>query len=166
MHRDIGQPCLRQIRIRSGGGIVASDPVRIATPAPAMNMSPLPAGFAALALVAAALIAPATQAADTPSASAGDSCIALSEDQQIVRAGADRDVLLRNGDQHYRVVFTSSCSSAVTSRRLAFETQGESNQLCGGSRSELKTDRASCTVERIEPLEATTFKRMARQRSR
>ncbi|MBM9912311.1 hypothetical protein JJ682_01445 [Stenotrophomonas lactitubi] len=131
-----------------------------------MNMSSLPAGFAALALIAAALIAPASQAADTPPATTGDSCIALSEDQQIVRAGADRDVLLRNGDQHYRVIFTASCNSAVTSRRLAFETQGESNQLCGGSRSVLKTDRASCTVERIEPLEAATFQRMARQRSR
>ncbi|MGG6341877.1 hypothetical protein ACQ5SA_01350 [Stenotrophomonas indicatrix] len=130
-----------------------------------MNTSSLPAGFAALALVAAALIAPVARAADSPSATTGDSCIALSEDQQIVRAGADRDVLLRNGDQHYRVVFTNSCKSAVTSRRLAFETQGESNQLCDGSRSELKTDRANCAVERIEPLEAATFKRMARQRS-
>jgi len=166
MHRDIGQPCLRQIRILSGGVIVTSDPVRIATLAPAMNMPSLPAGFAALILSTAALIAPAAQAADTPSASADDSCIALSEDHQIVRASADRDVLLRNGDQHYRVVFKASCSGAVTSRRLAFETQGESNQLCGGSRSVLKTDRASCTVERIEPLEAATFKRMARQRSR
>lgn len=131
-----------------------------------MNMSSLPAGFAALALVTAVLIAPAAQAADTPPASTGDSCIALSEDQQIVRAGADRDVLLRNGDQHYRVVFTASCSSAVTSRRLAIETQGQGNQLCGGSRSVLKTDRASCTIERVEPLEATAFQRMARQRSR
>jgi len=131
-----------------------------------MNVTSLPAGFAALVLSTAALIAPAAQAADTPSASAGDSCIALSEDQQIVRAGADRDVLLRNGDQHYRVVFKASCSSAVTSRRLAFETQGESNQLCADSRSALKTDRASCPVERIEPLEAATFQRMARQRSR
>jgi len=135
-----------------------------------MNVTSLPAGFAALVLSTAALIAPAAQAAaqaaDTPSASAGDSCIALSEDQQIVRAGADRDVLLRNGDQHYRVVFKASCSSAVTSRRLAFETQGESNQLCADSRSALKTDRASCTVERIEPLEAAAFQRMARQRSR
>lgn len=131
-----------------------------------MNMSSLPAGFAALALITSALIAPVAQAADTPPATTGDSCIALSEDQQIVRAGADRDVLLRNGDQHYRVVFTRTCSSAVTSRRLAFETQGESNQLCGDSRSELKTDRASCTVDRIEPLEAATFKRMARQRGR
>lgn len=131
-----------------------------------MNVTSLPAGFAALVLSTAALIAPAARAADTPSASAGDSCIALSEDQQIVRAGADRDVLLRNGDQHYRVVFKASCNGAVTSRRLAFETQGESNQLCAGSRSVLKTDRASCTVERIEPLEAATFQRMARQRSR
>jgi len=166
MHRDIGQPSLRQIRIRSGGVIVAPDPVRIATPAPAMNMPSLPTGFAALALITAALVAPAAQAADTAPATTGDSCIALSENQQIVRAGADRDVLLRNGDQHYRVVFTASCSSAVTSRRLAFETQGQSNQLCGGARSELKTDRASCTVERIEPLEATAFNRIARQRSR
>ncbi|WP_447945064.1 hypothetical protein [Stenotrophomonas indicatrix] len=131
-----------------------------------MNMPSLPAGFAALALITATLIAPVAQAADTPAASTGDSCIALSEDQQIVRAGADRDVLLRNGDQHYRVVFKTSCNNAVTSRRLAFETQGESNQLCGDSRSELKTDRANCTVERIEPLDAAAFKRMARQRSR
>jgi hypothetical protein len=131
-----------------------------------MNMSSLSAGFAALALITAALAAPAAQAADTAPATTGDSCIALSEDQQIVRAGADRDVLLRNGDQHYRVVFTASCNSAVTSRRLAIETDGQSNQLCGGSRSVLKTDRASCTIERVEPLEADTFKRIARQRSR
>lgn len=124
-----------------------------------MNILPL-----AIALAASALLAPAAYAAETPAA--GDSCIALGEDQQIVRAGADRDVLLRNGDQHYRVVFTSSCSSAVTSRRLAFETKGSSDQLCGGAHSVLQTDRASCTVERIEPLDAAVFKRLARQRSR
>ncbi|MEG0186398.1 MAG: hypothetical protein RR704_23425 [Stenotrophomonas sp.] len=131
-----------------------------------MNMPLLHTGFAALVLVAGALAAPAAQAADAPAATSSESCIALNEDQQIIRAGADRDVLLRNGDQHYRVVFTASCNSAVTSRRLGFETQGESSQLCGGSRSVLKTDRASCTVERVEPLEAATFQRMARQRSR
>jgi len=116
-------------------------------------------------LLLAACVVPASSAQAAEPATPTD-CITLSADQQVVRNRADRDVLLRNGDQHYRVVFTRTCSSAVTSRRLAFETQGQSNQLCGGSRSVLKTDRASCTVERIEPLEAATFQRMARQRSR
>lgn len=129
-----------------------------------MNMPRLHALIAAAALSAGALSATAT-AADAPAASAGD-CVQLGNDQQLVRANASRDVLLRNGSEHYRVHFQEDCSKAAYSRKLAFSTDGQPGQVCGAGRTQLQTDNGQCTVARVETIDADTFKQKARQRSR
>ncbi|GAB2314702.1 hypothetical protein QAD16_05450 [Stenotrophomonas geniculata] len=151
---------MRQIRICSGGGILGSDPARIAAPCPAMNLSSL---LIPLALSAVTLLASSAHAANTPPAQ----CVSLAGEQQIVRAGADKNILLRSGEDHYVVHFRNSCPSAVLATRLGFKTDGkEADQLCSEGRSALDTGRGSCEVARIEPIDAERFKREARRRSR
>lgn len=151
---------MRQIRKGAGGGIVGSDPVRIATPCSPMNIRSL---LIPLTLSAATLLASPAHAADTPPAQ----CTPLSGEQQIVRAGADKNILFRSGADHYVVHFRNSCTSAVLARRLSFKTDGkEAGELCSDGRSELDTGRGSCEVSRIEPIDAERFKREARHRSR
>jgi len=153
---------LRQIRIRIGGGKVVPDPVRIAIPCPAMNMHTL---LTSLALSAGTLLAMPAHAADVPSAGTED-CIQLGSDLQLVRAGASRNILLRNGQDHYLVHFKDDCSKAGYSRKLTFVTDGEQGQVCGAGRTELRTDGGYCAVASVEPIDATAFKQKARQRSR
>lgn len=130
-----------------------------------MNMHSLPALFAALALSAAALSAMPAHAADAPAAGTDD-CIQLGSDQQLVRANASRNVLLRNGQDHYVVHFESDCGKAAYSRKLAFVTDGQEGRVCSAGRTELRMEGAACSVARIEPIDAATFKQKARQRTR
>ncbi len=153
---------MRQIRIRIGGGKVVPDPVRIAIPCPAMNMHTL---LASLALSAGTLLAMPAHAADVPAAGTED-CIQLGSDLQLVRAGASRNILLRNGQDHYLVHFKDDCSKAGYSRKLTFVTDGEQGQVCGAGRTELRTDGGYCAVASVEPIDAADFKQKARQRSR
>jgi len=124
--------------------------------APAMKHLP------SLLLLTTCLAAAASAQAAEPAAPAD--CIALSSDHQVVRNRADRDVLLRNGDQHYLVRFDRSCSSAAMSPKLDFATPGQDGQLCGGGMSKLHTNTQSCDISAVEPLTAEQFNRKARAR--
>jgi len=115
-----------------------------------------------LFLLATCLATAASVQAAEP-ATAGD-CIALASDKQVVRNRADRDVLLRNGDQHYLVRFERSCTSASMSPKLDFVTPGQDGQLCGAGVSKLHTNSQSCAVAAVEPLTAEEFNRKARAR--
>ncbi len=111
-----------------------------------------------------ALAGAATSAHAAEPAAAGSDCITLSSDQQIVRANASRDVLLRNGDQHFVVRFNGTCSSAAISPKLDFVTRGRDGQLCGAGASSLRTNVQSCTVAAVEPISAEQFASKARAR--
>ena len=125
-----------------------------------MNLSSL---LIPLALSAVTLLASSAHAADTAPAQ----CVSLTGEQQIVRAGADKNILLRSGEDHYVVHFRNSCPSAVLATRLGFKTDGkEADDLCSEGRSALDTGRGSCAVARIEPIDSERFKREARRRSR
>lgn len=115
----------------------------------------------ATCLLALAAIAPA-QAAE-PAAAPAD-CITLSADQQLVRAGASRSILLRNADQHFVVHFRNSCDSAAISPTLVFETPGQEGQLCSAAGSVLKTRTQSCEIASLEPISAERYVRKARNR--
>lgn len=115
-----------------------------------------------LFLLVTCLAAAASVQAAEPAAATG--CVPLSSDQQVVRNRADRDVLLRSGDQHYLVRFERSCSSAAMSQKLEFVTPGQDGQLCGAGVSKLHTSTQSCAVAAVEPLSADDFARKARAR--
>jgi hypothetical protein len=118
-----------------------------------------------LGLLAASCLAGAAAAQTAPATGAqpGSDCVPLSSDQQLVRKGADRSILLRNGSDHYIVHFSSSCSSASFSRKLEFVTPGQDGQLCGARASKLRTDTQSCDVTTLEPITADAFASRARR---
>ncbi len=109
-------------------------------------------------LAATTCIAGTTFAQTATSAATGNDCIPLQDDHQLVRKNADRTILLRNGAHHYIVHFTSSCSSAAYSKKLDFVSRGNEGQLCGARASKLRTDSASCDIEKIEPISEESFK--------
>lgn len=131
-----------------------------------MNMLPLHALFAAALLSACALLAQPAHAADAPATAAAEDCVQLGQDQQIIRAGADRDVLLRNGQDHYVVHFADDCTRASHSRRLSLRTGDDEGRICSAGASVLRTDSGSCSITRIEAIDAAAFKQKVRQRSR
>ncbi|MFI8716422.1 hypothetical protein ACIGHF_00800 [Stenotrophomonas sp. NPDC077464] len=115
-----------------------------------------------LLMVSSVVGAASAQTAPAPAGSGSD-CITLSADQQLVRKGVDRSMLLRSGSDHYIVHFQGSCSQAGFSRKLAFETPGNEGQLCGARASKLKTDTGSCAVASLEPISAESFASRARR---
>ncbi|MFG6108612.1 hypothetical protein [Stenotrophomonas nematodicola] len=116
-----------------------------------------------LSLLVVACTTVAAHAAEPAAAPAAD-CITLSADQQIVRANANSDVLLRNGDQHYIVRFNSSCTSAAQSPKLAFVTPDRAGEICSGGISSLRTKSQTCDISRVELITAQEFATRARAR--
>ncbi|HDS0923535.1 TPA: hypothetical protein QDZ10_002013 [Stenotrophomonas maltophilia] len=117
----------------------------------------------ALCLLVVSSAAGTASAQSAPAAAAGSDCITLSSDQQLVRKGADRSILLRNGTDHYIVHFQNSCSQAGFSRKLEFATPSNEGQLCGARASKLRTDTGSCDVARLEPISAEAFASRAKR---
>jgi hypothetical protein len=116
-----------------------------------------------LSLLLVACTAVAANAAE-PAAAPTSACITLSADQQIVRANANSDVLLRNGDQHYIVRFHNSCASAAMSPKLEFVTPDRAGDVCGGGISSLRTKSQKCEISEVESITAQEFATRARAR--
>lgn len=148
-----------QIRPGAPSVTLVAGPLRIATPAPAMKSLTLSL------LIASACLAPSAHAAEPAAASASE-CITLSTDQQVVRAGAERDMLLRNADQHYIVRFKDNCSSVAQSRTFSFVTPDREGQLCGGGVSSVVTKSQKCEVAALESITPAQFSARARARAR
>lgn len=114
----------------------------------------------AVLLVSLPLAVHATEPA-RPSAPA--ECIALSPQRDIRPSSTERELLLRDGDKHYRVLLQKRCLGAAVSASYVFFTPATPKRICGDARSTLQTDSNHCAVTRIEPIDAATFKRLAQQ---
>lgn len=90
-------------------------------------------------------------------------CIALGSNRDIRPSSTEREVLLRDGDSHYRVHLQKRCLGAAASARYALFTPGTPGQVCGDARSTLRTESNHCAVTWVEPIDAATFKRLAQQ---
>lgn len=106
---------------------------------------------------------PAAHAADPAQPAPQAGCIALGGNRDIRPSSTEREVLLRNGDAHYRVLLQKRCLGAAASASYTFFTRSTPEQICGNARTLLRTDSNHCRVTRIEPIDATTFKRLAQQ---
>lgn len=114
----------------------------------------------AVLLASLPLVARATNAT-TPSAPT--ECIAVGANRDIRPSSTEREVLLRDGDNHYRVHLQKRCLGAAASASYVFFTPSTPERICGDARSTLRTDSNHCGVTRIEPIDAATFKRLAQQ---
>lgn len=109
----------------------------------------------ATALILGACIS-SSQAAeqDTPLAD----CVALGDQQEIIRASGGSKFFLKDGDNHYGVAFRHSCDSILTTSKVEISTAGEVNRLCPqGTR--VKTDRGVCDVDEIQQISPDEFAR-------
>ncbi|NLW96346.1 MAG: hypothetical protein GXY30_05590 [Xanthomonadaceae bacterium] len=106
-------------------------------------------------LLAAALPAAASSAAPL------EECVQLSDAHRGTRANGNRQLLLRDGDAHYRVSFGRTCETLARSSRIYIATDGEHNRLCpAGTTVSAKNSR--CQVESVEVIDARTWSRQAR----
>ncbi|WP_414494731.1 hypothetical protein [Stenotrophomonas maltophilia] len=102
-------------------------------------------------------------AAEPAKPTAPADCIAVGADSDIRASSTEREVLLRDGDNHYRVHLQKRCLGAAASASYVFFTPNTPERICGDARSTLRTDSNHCGVTRIEPIDAATFKRLAQQ---
>lgn len=107
-------------------------------------------------LCTAALLAGAAFAANAADNTPITDCVDLGANQEIVRSGGAQSMLLRDGDTHYLVGFRGDCSSLATASRIEISTDGAANRLCPKG-TKVKTNRATCSVGKVEAIDAEQF---------
>ncbi len=117
----------------------------------------------AVLLASLPLSARAAEPAKPAKPSTPAECIALGTSRDIRPSSTEREVLLRDGNNYYRVHLQKRCLGAAASASYVFFTPNTTEQICGDARSTLQTDSNHCTVTWIEPVDAATFKRLAQQ---
>lgn len=138
-----------QICTRRGVTKVNPGPIRIATSPATMNFTHCLA-TTLLALSAAPLAHAAVSAQDDKNL---PSCIHLGPEQQIIRTGGAQQFQLRNGNELYLVSLTHSCSGLPQASKGMIERDGLPHMLCQRG-SQLKTDRGTCTIQRVQSIES------------
>ena len=114
---------------------------------------------------ATALLASAFAANAASPASSLEGCVDLAAGHEIVRAGSTQSFLLRDGDDHYRVLLRNECGSLPSASRVTILSDGTAGRLCA-SGARIKTDRDTCMVRGVEAIGAEEFasaKRRARR---
>lgn len=113
------------------------------------------------AILAACALLPAA-AAETQTL--GD-CVSLSSTHQGTRGPEGKQLLLKDGDAHYRVAFGRSCEAMARSSKLQVRTNGAANVLCPTGSSVHAANR-SCEVSAVDLIDAPTYERQARSNRR
>ena len=116
-------------------------------------------------LCLAALLAGAAPAANAADSTPISDCVDLSANQEIVRSGGAQNMLLRDGDAHYLIDFRGNCSSLATASTIEISTDGAANRLCPKG-SKVKTNRSTCSVGKVEAIDADEFAALKKRASR
>lgn len=90
-------------------------------------------------------------------------CVDLAQGNQIVRSGGGNHFLLKDGDSHYKVEFSRGCGSLPTASKITIKTGEQVNRLCP-SGTVVVTNRDSCSVGAVSPVDAEEFARQQRRR--
>lgn len=114
-----------------------------------------------LALLAGAAFAAANASANTPLTD----CVDLGGGQEIVRSGGTQSMLLRDGQSHYLIGFRGDCSSLATASKIEIVTDATANRLCPTG-SKVQTNQATCTVAKVESIDAEQFAARKKRASR
>ena len=115
---------------------------------------------AAIALGAVLLAACASPAAASSPRALPD-CVPLSPAHQGARAADSAQLLLRDGDAHYRVGFDRSCDAIARSSSIVIESNGQANLLCPTGTT-IRAGNARCSARSVELIEAEVYERRAR----
>jgi len=114
---------------------------------------------AALALAALGT-APASFAANQPAAL--QECVDLSPNHEAARFGTQY-LLVKDGEQHFRIGLGSSCDAIVRSAAVQISAQKQSNRLCP-KHTRISSRKGSCEARRVELIDARDFERYQRNR--
>ena len=112
-----------------------------------------------------ALLAGSLLPAAASNASALPDCVSLSPTHQGTRAADNAQLLLKDGDAHYRVGFNGACDAIARSSRITLETNGEANLLCPQGTT-VRAANARCSARSVELIEADVYERRARMNRR
>lgn len=88
-------------------------------------------------------------------------CVTLSPAHQGTRAADNAQLLLKDGDAHYRVDFKRSCDAIGRSSKISLETNGQANLLCPQGTT-VRAANTSCGARSVELIEAEVYERRAR----
>jgi len=116
-------------------------------------------------LCTAALLAGAAFAANAADNTPITDCVDLSSNQEIVRGGGAQSMLLRDGDAHYVVGFRGDCASLATASSIEISTDGAANRLCPKG-TKVKTNRSTCSVGKVQTIDADEFANLKKRASR
>jgi len=94
-----------------------------------------------------------------------DDCITLSPDHTGTRTPGNEQLLLKDGDAHYRLGFAGYCDAIARSSILQIETRGRRNLLCPEG-SSVRARNARCSVRSVERIDAADYARQARRNRR
>lgn len=108
------------------------------------------------AILAAGSLLPATakDAAPLPD------CVVLSDAHQGTRGTEGKQLLLKDGDAHYRVAFDRTCQ-VMSRSSVQVQTDGQANLLCPSGSSVHAANRR-CEVQSVDRIDATAYERQAR----
>jgi hypothetical protein len=89
-------------------------------------------------------------------------CVELSPDYQVARSGSQY-LMVKDGDEYYRIGFGGSGCSAITlSSTVKITTDGKDSQLCPAA-SKVKTKRDSCNAREVLRVDEIEYEKYARR---
>ncbi|TWG91606.1 hypothetical protein L599_002300000040 [Luteimonas sp. J16] len=94
-----------------------------------------------------------------------EECVQLSDGHRGTRAAGNTQLLLRDGDAHYRVKFNGTCETLARSSRIYIATDGEHNRLCPTGTT-VSAKQYRCRAESVEVIDDRTWSREARTAGR
>ena len=119
-----------------------------------------PRHLSTIALLALALAPPLVMAGEPVA-----DCVALGDNQEIIRAGGGNYILLRDDQAHYRLEFARNCGSVTRTPTIKISADGQPDKLCP-SNTTVQTHTSTCAVKTVELVSAEDFakgKRRARR---
>lgn len=88
-------------------------------------------------------------------------CVDLPADYQAARFGSQY-LLVKDGDNYYRIGFNGSCSAISLSSNVKIATQGQVNRLCPND-TKISTKRDSCSASEVVRVDQDEYEKYARR---
>lgn len=101
---------------------------------------------------------------DASAAAASDplsDCVSLSDGHRGTRGGGDAQLLLKDGDQHYRVAFAGRCDAIAMSSKVYVRSDGQLNRLCPNGTT-VESGRRQCHAKSVDVIDEATYERARR----
>ena len=88
-------------------------------------------------------------------------CVDLPADYQAARFGSQY-LLVKDGDNYYRLGFNGSCSAIAVSTSVKISTGGQTNRLCP-SDTRVSTKQDSCSAREVVRVDQDEYEKYARR---